>query len=157
MLSDAELAAIRDENERRKELRDKATPAPWSELAPPEHISGWIEPNINTGNGYEGEIKAEDMAFIINARNFDPAATIDLLVREITELRLVLRDALQDNTPGNRVWREGVKAALEAAALRLNKAAHEMCEVGDFEDALTTDDLADHIRAIDPASILPTP
>lgn len=54
-------------------------------------------------------------------------------------------------------WREGVKAGLEAAALRLNKAAHEMCEVGDFDDALTTDDLADHIAAIDPATILPPP
>ena len=103
MLTDEELAAIRDENERRSDLRD------------------------------------EDI--------------INRLLAEITELRLVLRDALQDNTPGNRVWREGVKAALEAAA----RAAEEpRFQKWSYEGVLTIKtDLAEYIRAIDPSTILP--
>ena len=165
MLTDTELAAIRDENERRKELRDKATPGPWSIEGEPLFVAAGQDdtrPDLTIALvDYERadywrpdyarcEANAE---FISHARNSDPAATIDCLLTEIIELRLVLRDALQDNTPGNRVWREGVKAALEAAA----RAAEEpRFQKWSYEGVLTIKtDLAEYIRAIDPSTILP--
>lgn len=86
--------------------------------------------------------------------------TCKRLLAEVRELRLLLRDAVQDATPGNRLWREGVKAGLEAAARAclekeklyrgMKKFAHEWEHVADGLGAGVS-----VINDIDPATILP--
>lgn len=83
------------------------------------------------------------------------SATIDRLLAEVHELRLVLRDAVQDSTPGNRVWREGVKAGLEAAAATLKEVGEGYYVVGERAESYRV--AAEDIRTIDPTTILPAP
>jgi len=75
------------------------------------------------------------------------------LFAEIQELRLVLRDAVQDNTLGNRVWRAGVKAGLEAAAKSFYATEDEPPVLPRAKRQAWLN--ARGIRAIDPDSILP--
>jgi hypothetical protein len=89
----------------------------------------------------EGELKAIEENYI--------HPQIHRLIAEYREIRLVLRDAVQDSTPGNRCWREGVKAGLKAAAKYLDdRREHSM----NYRDYVT---YARNIRAIDPDTILP--
>lgn len=84
---------------------------------------------------------------------------VDYLIAEVRELRLILRDAVQDSTPGNRVWREGVKAGLEAAAKVANEAKEsEMVQTAERATAwYACDMIRGLISAIDPSTILPAP
>lgn len=81
-----------------RELSRAATPAPWRALLyktghdfePPTII----EPNINCGNGYDGEIKADDCRLIVALRN-DAEKYADLVdavkaYRKATDMRETL-------------------------------------------------------------------
>ena len=129
MLTDEEMERIYAENEQRKKWKAKAAP----------------------GNFMAN---AEVIALAIAD---DPATAIDRLLAEVRELCLLLRDAVQDATPGNRLWREGVKAGLEAAAKVAQEAKEsEMVQTAERATAwYACDMIRGLICAIDPASILP--
>ncbi len=94
-MTQQELDQIRSDNEERKRLKREATPAPWTSSIDEHSGAGWIEPDINTGYGYEGEIKRNDINFIVAARNSDVEGVVDKLIEQVREL-LVLKNLLSD-------------------------------------------------------------
>lgn len=148
MLTDADLARIAAENDQRRELAAKATPGPWcGEFS----LTDWRQDEHTftmefIDNRYVSkEQRNADLAFMAHARNSDPSGTINLLLAEVAELRLLLRDAVLGGEPGARLWAEGVKAGLEAALWTLVHAnalavPAEACNI---------------VQRIDPATIFP--
>jgi predicted transcriptional regulator len=79
------------------------------------------------------------------------------LVDEHRDMRSILRDALQDDTPGNRIWLEGVKAGLRAATNRVNRMAEELQrKESPLAELAVLWHASEAIRTIDLASILPS-
>lgn len=63
------------------ELSEKATPGPWTCSYLDEYTyATWIEPQINTGNGYEGQIKVNDAKFIAASRTRWPQTIRALII-----------------------------------------------------------------------------
>ena len=150
LLTDDELRAI-------EERRAAAPTPPWSygyEDDGPHCLLGNAGLLWGRITDCPGRPALATAAFLAHA-----SADIPRLLAEVRELRLLLRDAVQDSTPGNRLWREGVKAGLEAAAKKV--AGMDVChyeESDEYMAATGTQEAAQYlILALDPATILPAP